>query len=193
MDVNALCLGGLLISGVATVGWCAANSKYRVAVDGTVKPLLVPERRWRYSAQDLQEFRRAALKSQTRFGISALEVYRERVLVIDCAFAIALGAFSLICWTLASRTIDLPFMGWLSLVCGFGSVAYGVFDVGEDVVLRMLLTPSLEISKDKVDRAVVFTRLKIAMICLSLVALLIWGLLGLIDKFALLGRREVQE
>ncbi|MGY3149571.1 hypothetical protein ACVWYQ_006570 [Bradyrhizobium sp. USDA 3397] len=190
MDVDALCIGGLLASGVATVGCYAVNSKYRDAVDVAVNPLLVPERRWSYSTQDLLQFRQAALKSQTRFGMSALEVYRQRVLLLDGAFAIALGAFSVICWGLASRTINLPFMGWLSLVCGFGSVAYGLFDFAEDIVLRTLLRPSFQISKEKADRVVALTRLKIVMICLSLVALLIWGALGLFDKAGLFGKRD---
>ncbi|MDF0584168.1 hypothetical protein [Bradyrhizobium yuanmingense] len=85
-------MGELLASDVATVGCYAVKSKYRDAVDVAVNPLVVPERRWSNSAQGLLEFRRAALKLQTKFGMSALEVYRQPVLLLDGAFAVALGA-----------------------------------------------------------------------------------------------------
>lgn len=192
MEFSGILVGGIAVSGLITVGCYSANARFRASVDHAVTPLRVPERRQTYTAKDLQEFRSLSFSRPTTLGRSALEVYRQRVLLLDCGFAAGLGVFSLLCWFAASSHLT-PSFSWIAWFCGFWSVFYGFVDVGEDIMLRMLLNPNLEITEKKADGAATLTRLKFISITLSLVAVTVWALLGLLDKIGLFGVKQTQD
>ena len=187
MYFNDFLVGGIVLSGAVTVGCYVANTRFRAAVDDAMKPLRVPERRRSYTAEDLLEFRTISSNRPTPLGPSALDVYRRRVLVLDCGFAVALAVFSLLCWFVATPNLA-PSFRWIGWVCGFWSVCYGFADLGEDLMLRILLNPDQEIPERKADRAAAMTKLKFISITLSLVAVFVWGLLGLLEKIGLFGK-----
>ncbi|WP_407193231.1 hypothetical protein [Bradyrhizobium sp. STM 3566] len=183
MDFSGVCIVGLVVTGVATLGFFGANHKFGAAVDRAVAPIKVPERRWRgYSAQDLNEFRIAALKQPTAFGKSALDLYRDRVLLIDMGFAVALGFFSLLSWVVAAQQAGSSFVSSLAMFCGTGGAIYGLSDLGEDIILRMLLQPGRAVRDDDAKRATALTSLKFATICISIVGAIVFALLSIVFK-----------
>ncbi|MDE5464913.1 hypothetical protein [Bradyrhizobium sp. CSS354] len=181
MDFNGVCIAGLVVSGVATIVFFGANHRFREAVDQAIAPMKVPERRWRgYSAQDLADFKRVGLERPTTFGKSALDVYRDRVLVLDLGFAVALGFFSLLSWVVAVQQIGSPLVSSFAMFGGMAGFIYGCSDVGEDFMLRMLLRPERIVRDDDARRATALTWLKFAMIGISIVGAAVFGMLTLV-------------
>ena len=182
MDLGAMGVVGLIVLGIATIGFYGANYKLRAAVDEAVAPLKVPERRPGYNAKDLKDFRTKALERPTRTEGTALELYRQSVLPIDIGFAIALGLFSLVFWALIAPHVSMPLARSLCLAAGVAGLLYGVLDVCEDIVLRVLLQPDRDISELAASGANALTWLKIVTICLSGIGALVFFLLGVLFK-----------
>lgn len=176
--MNTIGVTCLVLTGLATVGFYGANYKLRVAVDDAVAPLKVPERQFGYTAQDLVAFTAKSAEQPTSFGRSALELYREQVLVLDIGFAIALGLFCLTFWLLVAQQVTSQIGGWLCMTCGTAALLYAVFDVCEDVILRGLLERDRPISFFASELSSVLTRLKVVAICLSVVGAAVFLLLS---------------
>lgn len=191
MNVQDWCIAGLAVSGLATVGFYHANHKFRSAVDDSLAPVTVPERRKNgYNAQDLIDFRTLALNRPTSLGEPALDVYRQRVLKIDIGFAVALGFFGVFGWVVIAQCTGHPLVLALAMFCGFMSFLYGVSDLTEDLLLGILLEPNRPVSYQAAQNAVACTRTKIVTICLSLIAGAMFGLLWVIYRYVGSGRKS---
>ncbi|WP_141137137.1 hypothetical protein [Tardiphaga sp. OK246] len=173
---------GLLVSGAATVSFYAWNSGFRAAVDQAAAPIKVPERSFGYSANDLVSFREVASRHPTKFGRSALDLYRDSVLCIDIGFAISLSLFSFLCWYIAAQRIDIPVLQSVALIGQMAAFIYGLSDVAEDVTLRLLLAPHRQIRVSDATRASTLTLLKMLSLCASLVGFLVFIVLVLLFR-----------
>jgi hypothetical protein len=154
------------VSLVSTIVFFAANRAPRATVDTAVAPLKVPERRMTYSAGDIMEFRQRALNAPG----AALDLYCNRVLLIDIGFAISLALTSAILWQF-SESLGAPH--WLAMVGTVMSCLYGICDVGEDLALRILLQRD-SVTVSGASRAAAFTLGKLLTICLSIFGVVIF-------------------
>ncbi|MBH5396352.1 hypothetical protein HZZ13_00765 [Bradyrhizobium sp. CNPSo 4010] len=179
--MSGVYIAGLVVSGIATIGFFGVNHKFRAEVDRAVAPMIVPERQWRgYSAQDLNEFRIVAVEQSTAFGKSALDLYRDNVLRLDMGFAVALGLFSLLAWVVATQQIGSSIVSSAAMFGGIAGAIYGISDLGEDIILRMLLRPERTIRDDDARTATALTWLKLATICISMVGAIVFALLSIV-------------
>jgi hypothetical protein len=129
-------------------------------------------------------FREKSADRPTSLGQPALQLYRERVLILDIGFAVALSLFCLAFWRLVAQQAPSPFTTWLSIIGGTAGLLYGFTDVCEDVVLRALLERGRPISNFESTFASVVTRLKIIAICVSVVGAIVFVLMGYAFKAA---------
>jgi hypothetical protein len=176
--MNTITVTCLILTGLTAIGFYGANYKLRIAVDDAVAPLQVPERQFGYTAQDLVVFTAKSDGQPTSFGRSALELYRERVLLLDIGFAVALGLFCLAFWRLAVQQVPSPIGVWFCVICGTAGLLYGLFDVCEDIMLRALLQRDRPINNLEAGLASVLTRFKMVAICVSVVGVAVFLLLS---------------
>ena len=112
------------------------------------------------------------------------ELYRERVLLLDIGFAVALGLFCLAFWRLAVQQVPSPIGVWFCIICGTAGLLYGLFDVCEDITLRALLQRDRPINNLEAGLASVLTRFKMVAICVSVVGVAVFLLLSYAFKAA---------
>lgn len=165
-------LAALVVFLILMVTFFALNRSARAKVDAALSPLKVPERRLTYSADDLMRFREKALSAPG----DPLELYLTRVLSIDIGFAVSLALASAILWQLAAN-IGAP--ARLVLAGTAMSYLYGLFDVGEDVTLKILLKKELIRSSDA-SVAAAFTLGKLLTISLSIFGVVIFLMLSIL-------------
>lgn len=142
-----------------TVLFFAINSPLRYEVNLAVKPATVPERLTHgYGQKEFSEFQAIArAKDIAGKGMSAIELYRHRILLLDIGFCVSCGLASYLLWGLVEKAALSP--GMLDLfsdhaaatsiytlvipkLCFVGAVSsilYGLIDTSEDVTLIYLL------------------------------------------------------
>jgi hypothetical protein len=147
------------------------------------KVTVAPEVLWTYDNAYLDYFvqRTAAV---TAWGSPALELYWKFVLRADMAFAVSLAASIVLFW-LAIATVSWapPWLRGLAIFAAFMGALYGVADVAEDLKLVAILRDP---RKNRVQAATAnfLTRLKFVTILLSVVGVLFFIVLSVVNKVA---------
>lgn len=126
------------------------------------KELRTPERRFTYSAEDLQRVAEHLKTQPSSDRRTLLDLYVHPVLIWnDIIFAVALSMFSAALWIWIMVHFGLAGLPRnLIIAAAVSAILYGIFDVAEDVVLARLLGKSQTISKDEGLIACQLTRLK---------------------------------
>jgi hypothetical protein len=149
------------------------------------KATVAPEVLWTYGNAYLDYFvQRAA--AVTAWGRPALELYWKFVLSADIAFAVSLAASIVLFW-LAFATVSWapPWLRGLAIFAAFLGALYGVADVAEDLKLVAILRdPRKTIDPAQAAAANFLTRLKFVTILLSVVGVLFFIVLSVVNKVA---------
>jgi hypothetical protein len=141
-----------------TILFFAINSPLRDAVNAAVYPARVPERLTRgYDRKEFTDFQATAgAKEIDGEGMSAMELYRRRILLIDIGFCVFCGLASYFLWGLvAHAAMSAPVLGLITnekaasiyiwvipKICVVGAVlslSYALIDMSEDITLIKLL------------------------------------------------------
>jgi hypothetical protein len=172
----------LTVSLMLTVATHFLNRRSRLTVDRAVAPLRVPERMLGYGANQLSVFVVKATNLLTESRQTVLDLYRGKVLPIDLGFAVALGLFSALLWTLIAPHLPThPFFAWVSWIGWSASFLYLIFDMAEDIALFLLLRPDRQIRNGQASIASTFTVGKMISITGSLFGLGVFAFLAAVD------------
>jgi hypothetical protein len=142
----------------------------------------IPERCWVYDAHDLESF--AAMASGVPIGQqTALQFYAKDILKgSDIFFAIALAAVTaFICYEIAVLPMPFRWLNWIALPFAAMAVLYGVADVAEDLKLAAILGHPRKIDRADAAATNMLTRIKIVALSLSVVGLLIFAVISLLQ------------
>jgi hypothetical protein len=157
------------------IAWAAAGN---AAID-------IPERRWTYDAQDLEQFAEPASRT------NLLPLYQRILRSSDLGFAFFVAAVSTyIWWRIADTRLGCPVVNWAALPLGAMAILYGIADIAEDLKLSSILEHPNAIDRAEAAATNMLTRIKLVTICLSLIGLVIFCLYWVAEKCAvrLLGR-----
>jgi hypothetical protein len=111
-------------------------------------------------------------------------LYWKFVLRADIAFAVSLAACTILFW-LAVATVDRapPWLGGLAIFAACMGALYGAADVAEDLkLIAMLRDPQKIIDSAQATAANFLTRLKFATILVSVVGVLFFIVLSVVNK-----------
>jgi hypothetical protein len=186
------------VAAIATVATFFVATAARDAIDAALsaadrdaadaderKATVAPEVLWTYGNAYLDYFvqRTAAV---TVWGSPALELYWKFVLRADVVFAVSLAASIVLFW-LAIGTVFWapPWLCGLAMFAAFLGALYGVADVAEDLKLVAILRdPRKTIDPAQAAAANFLTRLKFVTILLSVVGVLFFIVLSVVNKAA---------
>ena len=162
----------------------ALSAADRNAADANERKVTVaPEVLWTYGNAYLDYFaqRTAAV---TAWGSPALELYWKFVLRADMAFAVSLAASIVLFWlALATVSWAPPWLRGLAIFAAFMGALYGVADVAEDLKLVAILRDPRK-NRAQAATANFLTRLKFVTILLSVVGVLFFIVLSVVNKVA---------
>jgi hypothetical protein len=162
----------------------ALSAADRNAADGNERKVTVaPEVLWTYGNAHLDYFvqRTAAV---TAWGRPALELYWKFVLRADIAFAVSLAASIVLFWlALATVSWAPPWLRGLAIFAAFMGALYGAADVAEDLKLVAILRDPRK-NRAQAATANFLTRLKFVTILLSVVGVLFFIVLSMVNKAA---------
>jgi hypothetical protein len=162
----------------------ALRAAHRNAADANERKVAVaPEVLWTYGKDYLDYFVGQAA-AVTAWGSPALELYWKFVLRADIAFAVSLAACTVLFW-LAVATVDRapPRLGGLAIFAACMGALYGAADVAEDLkLIAMLRDPQKIIDSAQAAAANFLTRLKFATILVSVVGVLVFIVLCVVNK-----------
>jgi hypothetical protein len=184
---------------ILTVLFFAINSPLRDQLNRAVSPTTVPERLIHgYTQKEFSTFQIIArTKVISGGGVSAIEFYRNRVLLFDIGFCLFCGLASFLLWGLVEKAALSPaIIGLFSdqgsaasiytwvirkicLVGAVSSILYGLIDLSEDVTLVYLLGLQ-EPTVGQVRFASFLTVTKVVTIACSGFGAALFGLLNLI-------------
>ena len=140
----------------------------------------IPETRWTYNAQDIEEFAETAARAGLLDGY-VKEILRRS----DICFAIALAAITAFLWYLIAVTpMDWVFLNWVALPLGAMAVLYGIADVAEDIKLAAILGHGHAIDSAEVAATNMLTRLKMATLTLSVIGVAIFLVIRVLQALA---------
>jgi hypothetical protein len=165
---------------IALIGWNVINrARWDVAwTRAGNHDYKIPERRWTYDAQDLDEFVRKAGGDDPPL----LEFYRCILRGSDLAFAIAVAAMTAYIWgQIAIAPVECVWLNWAALPLGAMGVLYGIADVAEDLKLSAILEHPDAIDQAETAATNILTRVKLVTICLSLIGAVIFLLYSLAE------------
>jgi hypothetical protein len=182
-----------------TVVFFAINSPLRDEVNLAIKPVKVPERLTHgYSHKEFTDFQAVSrAKEIDSRGMSAIELYGHRILLLDIGFCVFCGLASYLLWGLVENAALSPSVlshfsnqgtaisiyTWmipkLCLVGAVFSILYGIIDASEDVTLIYLLRLQ-EPTPGQVQFASFLTVTKIVTIGISGFGAALFGILNAI-------------
>ena len=145
---------------------------------------LIPERCWSYDGRDLEVFAEAA----DRAGMLGFYV-RAILRGSDVCFAIALSAITAFIWyRIAVTPMEYWIFNWAALPFGAMAVLYGIADVAEDIKLSTILSHPQSIDRADAAATNMLTRIKMVTLTLSLIGVLIFAVIGLVETCAVWAR-----
>lgn len=144
-------------------------------------PMDIPERRWTYDAQDLEDFAQAAGAGMLRFYISILRGS-------DLGFAVATAAIAAYIWgRIAVTDVNCALVNWAALPLGAMAILYGIADVAEDLKLSLILKHPQAIDRAETAATNTLTRIKLVTIMLSLFGAIIFVICRIAQALVLQG------
>jgi hypothetical protein len=139
----------------------------------------IPERRWTYDAQDLEDFARAAE------GAHMLRFYVSILRGPDLGFAVATAAIAAYIWgRLALTEMDCAFVNWAALPLGAMAVLYGIADVAENLKLSSILKHPEAIDQAEAAATNTLTRIKRVTIILSIFGTIVFFICAIAPALA---------
>jgi hypothetical protein len=156
---------------VALLVWSIINRtrwalRWRTAGSANID---IPERRWTYDAQDLEDFARAAE------GAHMLQFYVSILRGSDLGFAVATAAIAAYIWgRLAVTDMNFAVINWAALPLGAMAVLYGIADVAENLKLSSILKHPEAIDQAEAAATNALTRIKRVTIILSIFGVIVF-------------------
>jgi hypothetical protein len=164
---------------IATVAWNMINRiQWDLAwIASGNERTFIPERCWSYDAHDLEVFANAAGRAGM-LGFYVNAILRRS----DVCFAIALSAITAFIWyRIAVTPMVCWIFNWAALPLGAMAILYGIADVAEDIKLATILNHRQSIDRADAAATNMLTRIKMATLTLSLIGVVIFGVVSLVE------------
>jgi hypothetical protein len=158
------------------LGWIASGNERT----------FIPERCWSYDGRDLEVFAEAADRAGM-LGFYVNAILRRS----DVCFAIALSAITAFIWyRIAVTPMAYWIFNWAALPLGAMAVLYGMADVAEDIKLATILNHRQSIDRADAAATNMLTRIKMVTLTLSLIGVVIFAVVALLEVCAVRLRRR---